>query len=93
MSIAHVTRAVTLATVALTLAAPPTSYADPPPQAPAHGWRKKHDPNYVGYRGKKWDRDYGVIEGRCNRKAVGAVLVGSSAAPSEARLYRARGAR
>ena len=25
--------------------------ADPPPWAPAHGWRKKHDPNYVGYTG------------------------------------------
>ena len=76
MSIALLTRALTLAALALMLAAPPTSYADPPPHAPAHGWRKKHDPNYVGYTGKKWDRDYGVIDGRCNREAVGAVLGG-----------------
>ena len=76
MSITLVARALTLATLVLTLAAPSISYADPPPQAPAHGWRKKNDPNYVGYTGKKWDRDYGVIDGRCNREAVGAVLGG-----------------
>ena len=50
--------------------------AEPPPWAPAHGWRKKNDPNYVGYTGKKWDRDYGVVEGRCNTKAIGAVVGG-----------------
>jgi surface antigen len=50
--------------------------ADPPPWAPAHGWRKKHDPNYVGYTGKKWDRDYGVLEGKCFAKTVGTVLGG-----------------
>src|SRR5436190_18756819 len=50
--------------------------ADPPPWAPAHGWRKKNDPNYVGYTGKKWEKDYGVLEGQCNTQAVGAVLGG-----------------
>ena len=50
--------------------------ADPPPWAPAHGWRKKNDPNYVGYTGKKWDQDYGVLEGTCNTAEVGAVLGG-----------------
>ena len=53
---------------------PVPSPADPPPWAPAHGWRKKNDPNYVGYTGKKWDKDFGIIEGRCNIAAVGAVL-------------------
>lgn len=51
--------------------------ADPPPWAPAHGWRKKHDPNYVGYTGQKWEKDYGVIGGRCNTQAVGAVVGGA----------------
>jgi surface antigen len=51
--------------------------ADPPPWAPAHGWRKKHDPNYVGYTGHKWEKDYGVIAGRCNTQAVGAVVGGA----------------
>ena len=50
--------------------------ADPPSHAPAHGWRKKHDPYYVGYSGREWPQHYGIIEGRCNRDAVGAVLGG-----------------
>lgn len=48
--------------------------ADPPDHAKAHGWRRKNDPAYVGYTGKGWDRDYGVIEGRCNRKEIGTVV-------------------
>lgn len=60
--------------VALTLAVPTAVYADPPSWAPAHGWRKKHDPDYVGYTGKTWSNDYGVMSGRCNRAAVGAAV-------------------
>jgi surface antigen len=48
--------------------------AEPPPHAPAHGWRKKNDPTYVGYTGTKWERDYGVTSGTCNREEIGAVL-------------------
>lgn len=51
-----------------------TAMADPPDHAKAHGWRKKHDPNYVGYTGRTWERDYGVLEGSCNRKEIGTVL-------------------
>lgn len=54
--------------------------AEPPPWAAAHGWRKKNDPNYVGYTGKKWEKDYGVVDGRCNTAAVGAVLGGMTGA-------------
>lgn len=50
--------------------------ADPPPHAPAHGWRKKHDPYYVGYTGKQWEHDYGILSGHCNREAVATVLGG-----------------
>ena len=46
--------------------------ADPPGHAPAHGWRKKNDPHYVGYTGRTWQDDYGIRSGRCNREAVGA---------------------
>ena len=63
------------ALLALAIAFP--APADPPPWAPAHGWRKKHDPYYVGYTGHKWEKDYGVIGGRCNTEAVGAVLGGA----------------
>lgn len=62
------------AVLALVSAAP--ALADPPPWAPAHGWRKKHDPAYVGYTGRKWDRDYGVIAGKCNTGAVLAAVGG-----------------
>src|SRR5712691_6014722 len=55
---------------------PVPSPADPPPWAPAHGWRKKNDPNYVGYTGKKWDADYGVLDGKCDAAKVGTVLGG-----------------
>jgi surface antigen len=48
--------------------------ADPPDHAKAHGWRKKHDPAYVGYTGREWERDYGIIEGHCNRDDIGTVI-------------------
>jgi surface antigen len=57
---------------ALATAVPLSSYGDSPPWTPAHGKRKQGDP-YTGYSGKKWDKHYGVINGRCNREAVGAV--------------------
>lgn len=71
-------RFVLVSFVCLLLAAP--ALAEPPPWAPAHGWRKKNDPNYVGYTGKKWERDYGIVDGRCNTAAVGAVLGGVTGA-------------
>lgn len=51
--------------------------AAPPPWAPAHGWRKKHDPHYVGYEGRRWPSDYGVMRGGCDLQAIGAVLGGA----------------
>ena len=61
---------------ALILPIAPSAYADPPPWAPAHGWRKKHDPYYTGYSGKEWVEDYGVISGECKWEAVGTVVGG-----------------
>lgn len=58
------------------LAAPCIALATPPSWAPAHGWRKKHDPAYAGYSGKSWHSDYGVKSGRCDRTEIGAVLGG-----------------
>jgi surface antigen len=60
-----------IAIVAATICLP--ALADPPEHAKAYGWRKKHDPAYVGYTGKQWERDYGIIEGRCNRDDIGTV--------------------
>ena len=60
--------------VGVALLATTAALAEPPDHAKAHGWRKKHDPNYVGYTGRVWERDYGVVEGTCNRKEIGTVL-------------------
>jgi surface antigen len=62
-----------LALVSLSLVAVP-SPAQPPDHAKAHGWRKKNDPNYVGYTGKKWEKDYGIVQGRCDTREVGKVV-------------------
>lgn len=62
---------------ALLLPASPVAYTDPPPWAPAHGWRKKHDPYYQGYSGTHWEQDYGIINGKCNREAIGTALGGA----------------
>lgn len=56
------------------LSAPAAVWADPPSHAPAHGWRKKNDPYYVGYTGRHWSDDYGVRSGRCDRDRAGAAL-------------------
>ena len=64
------------AATALAVMLPVNVYGDPPPWAPAHGWRKKNDPYYTGYSGKRWRKDYGVVEGSCNREAVGAAVGG-----------------
>jgi surface antigen len=65
--------------VALLIAAPLVAMsvaADPPDHAKAHGWRKKHDDRYVGYTGREWEHDYGVVEGHCDRKEIGTVVGG-----------------
>lgn len=58
------------ATLTCSLAA----FAEPPDHAKAHGWRKKNDRSYVGYTGRTWERDYGIVTGTCNRKEIGTVL-------------------
>ena len=62
------------------LAAPCVAMAAPPPWAPAHGWRKKHDPYYAGYSGRQYQNDYGVVRGSGNLDEIGAVLGGIAGA-------------
>jgi surface antigen len=69
----HASTALVAALVA-SLAIPGAVMADPPAHAPAHGWRKKNDPYYVGYTGRQWADDYGVRAGRCDRDRAGAAL-------------------
>lgn len=65
-------RSAVLAALATIIALP--AFADPPSHAPAHGWRQKHDPYYVGYTGRHWSDDYGIRTGRCDRDRAGAAL-------------------
>jgi surface antigen len=81
------------ATAATAMLAAPTALADPPAHAPAHGWRAKHDPHYVGYTGNQWERDYGVSGGECDRDEVGTVVgaviggaVGSTVGTGDSKL-------
>ena len=48
--------------------------AQPPAHAPAHGWRKKNDPYYVGYTGRHWERDFDISSGNCNRQEIATVV-------------------
>ena len=68
------------AALGVLVALPCVVLAAPPAWAPAHGWRKKHDPGYAGYSGRTWDDDYGVQSGSCRRSEVGAVLGGVAGA-------------
>lgn len=43
----------------------PTANATPPDHAPAHGYRKKTG-DYVGYTGRQWTNDFGVLHGNCD---------------------------
>ena len=52
----------------------PGVFGDPPALAQAYGLREKNANQYLGYAGMKWDRDFAVLDGRCNRQAVGAAL-------------------
>lgn len=71
------TNAVRLVALALAAAWSAGALADPPPHAPAHGWRKKHDPYYVGYSGVRYEQDFGIVSGRCNREEIATVVGGA----------------
>lgn len=68
---------VTLAVCAAVWVAPPAE-ADPPPWAPAHGYRakqKKHKHEHAVYVAP-----FGIDLGRCNRDLLGSVLGGAAGA-------------
>jgi len=60
--------------------------ADPPPWAPAYGWRAKHHYKNKYYRGyerddyAKYRAPYGLDLGHCNRAVLGGVLGGGAGA-------------
>jgi surface antigen len=79
------------ALVGLSLAS--ETLAKPPPWAPAHGYRAKNTPFYVGYTGHQWGHDYGIIGGRCDTDEILAVagavtggIIGGKVASPEQRV-------
>lgn len=92
-----------LACLALVVSGTP-SRADPPPWAPAHGYRAKHGhghghgPKHVPYDDEHWSRTYeeqtrkfGILEGTCHREEVGAVLGGAVGAVAGSRFGKGDG--
>lgn len=69
-------KSVVIASAILALA-PIAALAEPPPWAPANGWRNDHDAFYFGYTGYKWERDYGILSGRCETGAIAAAIGGT----------------
>jgi surface antigen len=75
---------------ALCLSFPEPVFADPPPWAPAHGYRSKDKHKNKGKHGKKqrssyqaprevyYTPDVGIPTGRCNREILGAILGGAA---------------
>ncbi|WP_227010228.1 glycine zipper domain-containing protein [Pelagibius marinus] len=68
------------ALAAFTMAAAPVApaWADPPPWAPAHGYRAKHKNKHYRYSDYRAPFDIGL--GRCNRETLGALLGGAAGA-------------
>ena len=70
-----------MAALVVGLALPAAVMADPPPHAPAHGWRKKNDPYYVGYTGRQWTTTTAsaaaAVTGTAPATALGAVAGGA----------------
>jgi len=62
--------------LALAVAAPLPAQADPPPWAPAHGYRKKQKNKHQ--EAVAYVPPFGIDLGRCNRETLGAVLGGAA---------------
>lgn len=80
-----------VAAASLCLANVTVAKADPPPWAPAHGWRDKHEqheyyeqrhfrPVYVMPWRAPAQAPYGIAQGTCYRETLGAVLGGGTGA-------------
>ncbi|UCE30490.1 MAG: glycine zipper 2TM domain-containing protein [Burkholderiales bacterium] len=75
---------------------PCLALARPPEHAPAHGWRAKqgkaHQARvYVGYSGRHWERDYGVLAGTCLWRDVGTVVGAAAGAAVGAQVGAGQG--
>ena len=70
-SVATITIVALVASLSVPSAA---SFADPPPWAPAYGWRAKHERQYATSYARPVP--FGIDLGHCNRQLLGSVLGG-----------------
>jgi surface antigen len=78
----HLDRRLVITLLGLALIAPPLA-ADPPPWAPAHGYRNKHQGEHHGHEHAGYHQEGGssgrfLSGGRCNREELGMVLGGAA---------------
>lgn len=81
MNYKKLTRQVSITALSLMLTAGllADAVAEPPPWAPAHGYRAKKQGHHKHYRDDYHQHDYyGILDGRCNRQAIGAVVGGAA---------------
>jgi surface antigen len=67
-------KTIAVAVVWLVIAPVTVTFGDPPSWLMTHNMRASADALFLGYAGKKWDRDFGIIDGRCDRQALSAVV-------------------
>src|SRR5512137_2196606 len=92
MPAACLARIALAAAIAGALAVPAVAPAQTGGDAASQGWRRTTEPYFLGAGDRKWLKDYGVVSGRCNRQAVGAVVnappTGSEVARDEVATLR-----
>lgn len=64
---------------------PPEVVAQTAGSAAGQGWRKASEPYFLGPGDRKWLQDFGIVDGRCNRQAVEAVLASGPTGPETPR--------
>jgi surface antigen len=79
--------AVAIALVWLVTAPVAVTFGNPPGWLLAQDVRGTSDNLYLGYTGKKWDKDFGVANGRCDTQALNAAI---SRQGAQTRAYEGR---
>jgi len=68
------------------IAGPTLAAAEPPPWAPAHGWRAKQGHERVRHDARRIDVPDYLSGGRCNREELGRILGGAAGAAAGSQI-------
>lgn len=82
-----------LSTMLIAVWSVPAAYADPPPWAPAHGYRAKHKHHHHRYYTDERLQisPIGVGLGRCNREQIGMLIGGAAGAAAGSTIGKGDG--